>query len=102
MYRFVRRLVPTMEKFSRWQKCLLQRRAIGDGPRCARAPSRGTTYTRDRRHLAAANLDIERLRLADDLGHLGASVATSTRRVLSTRPAGIVGGWRLADEAAKG
>ena len=73
MYRFVLWLVPTVEKFPRRQKFLLgdrlQATALDVLERLVEA-----TYTRDRRrHLAAANLGIEKLRflcrLAKDLGH---------------------------------
>ena len=65
------------------------------------------TYTRDRRwHLAAANLGIEKLRflcrLAKDLGHLDErryEPAAFSRRDETGR---LIGGWRKADEAAKG
>ena len=90
-YRFVLWLVPTVEKFPRRQKFLLgdrlQATALDVLERLVEA-----TYTRDRRrHLAAANLGIEKLRflrrLAEGPRTLGRSAATSTRRVLSTRPA---------------
>ena len=61
-YRFVLWLVPTVEKFPRRQKFLLgdrlQATALDVLERLVEA-----TYTRDRRrHLAAANLGIEKLR----------------------------------------
>ena len=62
MYRFVLWLVPTVEKFPRSQKFLLgdrlQATALDVLERLVEA-----TYTRDRRrHLASANLGIEKLR----------------------------------------
>ena len=63
MYHFVLWLVPTVEKFPRRQKFLLgdrlQATALDVLERLVEA-----TYTHDRRrHLAAANLEIEKLRL---------------------------------------
>ena len=88
MYRFVLWLVPAVEKFPRRQKFLLgdrlQATALDVLERLVEA-----TYTRDRaRHLAAANLGLEKLRflcrLAKDLGHLDerryAYAARSLRR----------------------
>ena len=77
-------------EFPRRQKFLLGDRLQATAPDVLERLVEAT-YTRDRRrHLAAANLGIEKLRflcrLAKDLGHLDA--ATSTRRVLSTRRAG--------------
>ena len=64
------------------------------------------TYTRDRRrHLAAANLGIEKLRflcrLAKDLGHLDERRYEHSARSLD-ETGRLIGGWRKADEAAKG
>ena len=105
MYRFVLWLVPAVEKFPRRQKFLLgdrlQATALDVLERLVEA-----TYTRDRRrHLAAANLGIEKLRflcrLARDLGHLDERRYEHAARSLD-ETGRLVGGWRKADEAAKG
>ena len=105
MYRFVLWLVPTVEKFPRRQKFLLgdrlQATALDVLERLVEA-----TYTRDRRrHLAAANLGIEKLRflcrLAKDLGHLDERRYEHAARSLDATGR-LIGGWRKADEAAKG
>ena len=64
------------------------------------------TYTRDRRrHLDAANLGIEKLRLlfrlAKDLGHLDHRRYEHAARTLD-ETGRLVGGWRRAHEAAQG
>ena len=105
MYRFVLWLVPAVEKFPRRQKFLLgdrlQATALDVLERLVEA-----TYTRDRRrHLAAANLGIEKLRflcrLAKDLGHLDARRYEYAARALD-ETGRLIGGWRKADEAAQG
>ena len=104
MYGFVLWLVPTVEKFQRRQKFLLgdrlQATALDVLERLVEA-----TYTRDRRHLTAANLGIEKLRflyrLAKDLGHLDARRYEHAARLLD-ETGRLIGGWRKADEAAKG
>ena len=105
MYRFVLWLVPAVEQFPRRQKFLLgdrlQATALDVLERLVEA-----TYTRDRRrHLAAANLGIEKLRflcrLAKDLGHLDARRYEYAARALD-ETGRLVGGWRKADEAAQG
>ena len=104
-YRFVLWLVPTVEKFPRRQKFLrgdrLQATVLDVLERLFEA-----TYTRDRRrHLAAANLGIEKLRflcrLAKDLGHLDERRYGHAARSLD-ETGRLIGGWRKADEAAKG
>ncbi len=104
MYRFVLWLVPTVEKFPRRQKFLLgdrlQATALDVLERLVEA-----TYTRDRRrHLAAANLGIEKLRLlcrlAKDLGHLDERRYEHAARALD-ETGRLIGGWRKADEAAQ-
>ena len=105
MYGFVLWLVPTVEKFPRRQKFLLgdrlQETALDVLERLVEA-----TYTRDRRrHLAAANLGIEKLRflcrLAKDLGHLDERRYEHAARFLD-ETGRLIGGWRKADEAAQG
>ena len=105
MYRFMLWLVPTAEKFPRSQKFLLgdrlQATALDVLERLVEA-----TYTRDRRrHLASANLGIEKLRflcrLAKDLGHLDERRYEYAARSLDATGR-LVGGWRKADEAAQG
>ena len=104
MYRFVLWLVPAVEKFPRRQKFLLgdrlQATAFDVLERLVEA-----TYTRDRRHLAAANLGIEKLRflcrLAKDLGHLDERRYEHAARSLD-ETGRLIGGWRKADEAAQG
>ena len=105
MYRFVLSLVPTVEKFPRQQKFLrgdrLQAAAL-DVLECLVE----ATYTRDRhRHLAAANLGIEKLRflcrLPKDLGHLDERRYEHAARSLD-ETGRLVAGWRKADDAAKG
>ena len=105
MYRFVLWPVPAVEKFPRRQKFLLgdrlQATALDVLERLVEA-----TYTRDRRrHLAAANLGIEKLRflcrLAKDLGHLDERRYEHAARSLD-EAGRLIGGWRKADEAAKG
>ena len=108
-YRFVLWLVLAgtdgVEKFPRRQKFSVWRPAAGDGldvlARLVEA-----TYTRDRRrHLAAANLGIEKLRflcrLAKDLGHVDERRYEHAARSLD-ETGRLIGGWRKADEAAKG
>ena len=105
MYRFVLWLVPAVEKFPRRQKFLLgdrlQATALDVLERLVEA-----TYTRDRRrHLAAANLGIERLpflcRLAKDIEHLDERRYEHAARALN-ETGRLIGGRRKADEAAKG
>ena len=105
MYRFVLWLVPAVEKFPRRQKFLLgdrlQATALDVLERLVEA-----TYTRDRtRHLAAANLGLEKLRflcrLAKDLGHLDERRYAYAARSLD-ETGRLVGGWRKAHEAAQG
>lgn len=104
-YRFVLWLVPTVEKFPRRQKFLLgdrlQATALDVLERLIEA-----TYTRERRrHLAAANLGIEKLRflcrLAKDLHHLDERRYAYAARALD-ETGRLVGGWRKAHEAAQG
>ncbi len=105
MYRFVLWLVPTVERFPRRQKFLLGERlqatALDVLERLVEA-----TYTRDRRrHLAAANLGIEKLRflcrLAKDLQHLDGRRYEYAARALD-ETGRLIGGWRKAHEAAQG
>jgi len=82
MYRFVLWLVPTVEKFPRRQKFLLgdrlQATALDVLERLVEA-----TYTRDRRrHLTAATLGIEKLRLL--LGHRSLQTTANYLRVATT------------------
>jgi hypothetical protein len=72
--RFILWLVPTVEKFPRWQKFLLGDRLQATALDVLEALIEAT-YTRDRRsHLARANLGLEKLRvfcrLATELRHL--------------------------------
>ena len=97
--------MPSVEKFPRRQKFLLgdrlQATTLDVLERLVEA-----TYTRDRRrHLAAANLGIEKLpflcRLAKDVGCLDAR--RSEHAVCALDETGwLIGGSRKADEAAKG
>ena len=105
MYGFLLWLVPTVEKFPRRQKYLLEDRlqatALDVLERLVEA-----TYTRDpRRHLDAANLGLEKLRflfrLAKDLGHLDPRRYEHAARTLD-ETGRLVGGWRRANEAAQG
>ncbi len=104
MYGFVLWLVPTVEKFPRRQKFLLgdrlQATALDVLERLVEA-----TYTRDRRrHLAAANLGIEKLRflcrLAKDLGHLDERRYEHAARSLN-ETGRLIGGWRRADDRSR-
>ena len=105
MYRFVLWLVPTVEKFPRRQKFLLgdrlQATALDVLEQLVEA-----TYTRERRrHLQAANLGLEKLRLlcrlAKDLGHLDPRRYEHAARAID-ETGRLVGGWRKAHEAAQG
>ena len=105
MYRFTLWLVPTVEKFPWRHKFLpgdrLQATALDVLERLVEA-----TYTRDRRrHLAAANLGIEKLRflcrLAKDLGHLNGRRYEHAARELD-EIGRLIGGCRKAHEAAQG
>ena len=107
MYRFVLWLVPTVEKFPRRQKFLLGDRLQATALDVLERLGRGDVHARPVGGTSqAANLGIEKLRflyrLAKDLGHLEERPLRGTRRALSTRPAGSIGGWRKADEAAQG
>ena len=63
------------------------------------------TYTRDRRRHLAAAMGIEKLRflcrLGKDLGHLDERRYEHAARALD-ETGRLIGGWRKADEAAKG
>lgn len=105
MYRFLIWLVPAVEGFPRSQKFMLgdriQSTALDVLERLIEA-----SYSRTRdRHLADANLGLEKLRilmrLAKDLRHLDARRYEHAARAID-EVGRMVGGWIKANRAAQG
>lgn len=104
-YRFILWLVPTLDRFPRAQRFLLGDRIQGTALDVLEALVEAT-YTRRRpRHLARANLGIEKLRfllrLAHDLRHLDRRRYEFAARRLDETGRKI-GAWRKAHRARKG
>jgi len=99
---FILWLVPTIERFPRSQKFLLGDRIQGVALDVLEALIEAT-YTRERdRHLARANIGIEKLRhlfrLASDLRHLDTRRYEHAARSLD-EVGRLIGGWRKAHNA---
>ena len=100
MYQLVRWLIPTVERFPRRQKFLLgdriQSTALAGLERLVEA-----TFTRSRsRLLDRVNVDLDKLRLAKELGYLDTRRYEHVARRID-EVGRLVGGWRRAHREAE-
>ena len=104
-YRFILWLVPTLDRFPRAQRFLLGDRIQGTALDVLESLVEATYTSRRPRHLARANVGIEKLRfllrLAHDLRHLDRRRYEFAVRCLDETGRKI-GAWRKAHRARKG